>query len=110
VLLAGYATLWLTAPRHRITAKNIEAIQEAGARGGITKGKIEEIFGVPAGNYSSGNDDEVNVEFGCMMIPSSIEFGCMMIKSPIKDMETGFTIWLGDEGGLWGTFDQPKTR
>jgi hypothetical protein len=48
VLLAGYGTLRLTAPRHRITDENFAAIQK-----GMTEAEVEAILGVPAGVYSS---------------------------------------------------------
>jgi hypothetical protein len=47
VLLAGYVTLRLTAPRLRLTYDNIEAIEE-----GMTEKEVEMILGAPAGNYS----------------------------------------------------------
>jgi len=49
VLLAGYGSLRLTAPRHRITEENFEAIQK-----GMTEEEVEAILGVPAGVYVSG--------------------------------------------------------
>ena len=48
MLLAGYATLRLTAPNHRITRKNLKAIEF-----GMAEREVEEIFGVPAGDYSA---------------------------------------------------------
>jgi hypothetical protein len=99
ILLTGYLTLRLTAPQrptvplHRITNENIEAI-----RVGMTKGEFESIFGVPPGNYTSTNADKVVVEIGCIREPS-----------PIKDLQGGFTIWLGDAGGVYARFDQDST-
>jgi hypothetical protein len=49
MLLAGYVTLRLTAPRHRITKETIEKIQK-----GMTEEEIEAVFGVPAGVYGKG--------------------------------------------------------
>ena len=54
VLLAGYVTLRLSAPRHRITADNIQAI-----RAGMTAKEVEEILGAPPGYYCSRKDEEV---------------------------------------------------
>jgi hypothetical protein len=49
VLLAGYVTLRLTTPSHRITVESFEAIQV-----GMTEKEVEDIIGVPAGIYAPG--------------------------------------------------------
>ena len=48
VLLAGYATFRLTAPRHRITIESFQAIRE-----GMTELEVEAVLGAPAGVYST---------------------------------------------------------
>jgi hypothetical protein len=48
VLLAGYGTLRLTAPRHHITEETFQAIQE-----GMTEKEVETILGAKAGVYTS---------------------------------------------------------
>lgn len=48
ILLAGYATLRLTAPRDRINQENIEKICKE-----MSEKEVESILGVPAGVYSS---------------------------------------------------------
>jgi len=48
VLLAGYVTLWLAAPKHRITWDNICDIKK-----GMTQEEVENVLGVPPGIYSS---------------------------------------------------------
>jgi hypothetical protein len=53
VLLAGYAGLWLTAPRHRITLENILAIRE-----GMTEAEVEATLGARAGDYSGLKHEE----------------------------------------------------
>ncbi|MCI0376234.1 MAG: hypothetical protein L0215_01375 [Gemmataceae bacterium] len=45
---AGYAALWLTAPRHRINALSFEQIREW-----MTEKEVEGILGVPAGDYTT---------------------------------------------------------
>ena len=49
VLLAGYATLLVTGPRHRISEGNFAAIEK-----GMTEKEVEAILGASAGDYSSG--------------------------------------------------------
>jgi len=51
VLLAGYATLWLTAPRHRITKESYDAIQI-----GMTEQEVEAVLGARAGVHTSRCD------------------------------------------------------
>jgi hypothetical protein len=48
VLFAGFVTLWLTAPKHRITKENFDAIRK-----GMTEEEVEAILGARAGAYSS---------------------------------------------------------
>src|SRR6516162_5242439 len=89
VLLAGYVTLRLSAPRHRITADNIQAI-----RAGMTAKEVEEILGAPPGYYCSRKDEEVI---------AVIAPGCL--EAPTTTMELERTsdrkFWVSDEGGIW---------
>jgi hypothetical protein len=93
LLLAGYATLRLTAPQHQITADNIEAIKK-----GMTEDEVEAILGVPAGDYSSG-------QFGGHFFENE--------KNPDSDVVTGLElvkkrggkIWAGNETSVWIHFD-----
>jgi hypothetical protein len=48
LLLAGFVTLGLTAPKHRITRENFDDIRE-----GMTEKEVEAILGARAGVYSS---------------------------------------------------------
>jgi hypothetical protein len=84
VLLAGYVTLRLTAPRHAITSTNVQAIQE-----GMTEAEVVEILAVPAGNYSTGKYQGVEHYAIVSLIFSR-----------------GGKVWLGDEAGIWVQFDQ----
>ncbi|MCI0376235.1 MAG: hypothetical protein L0215_01380 [Gemmataceae bacterium] len=56
LLGAGYAVLWLTGPGHRINALSFERIQE-----GMTEKEVEEILGVPAGDYGTKAHPELTV-------------------------------------------------
>jgi hypothetical protein len=49
VLLAGYMTLRLTGPRHRITEENIKLIKK-----GMTEEEVEAILGSKAGSIPDG--------------------------------------------------------
>jgi outer membrane protein assembly factor BamE (lipoprotein component of BamABCDE complex) len=48
-LLAGYVALRLTVPCNQITEQSLLAIEM-----GMTEEQVEELFGVPAGDYGSG--------------------------------------------------------
>lgn len=51
LFLAGAgALLWLNTPRHRISRESFEKIQV-----GMTRAEVEEILGVPPGDYGPGN-------------------------------------------------------
>ncbi|MCI0378840.1 MAG: hypothetical protein L0215_14630 [Gemmataceae bacterium] len=60
LLGAGYGVLWLTAgPRHRINHESFNRIQE-----GMTEKDVEAIFGVPAGDYTTGPVMELKSDSG----------------------------------------------
>jgi|SRR6516225_9754709 len=59
VLLVAYVTLWLTAPRHRITLENILAIKN-----GMTELEVEARLGARAGDYSSWKHGEFLAALG----------------------------------------------
>jgi len=109
LLLAGYATLWLTAPRHRITEENIEAIKE-----GMTEKEVEAILGAQAGDYSSKQTGGQFAEIEVIIIPAPR-------AQPVgktRSIFTGFTgpdfvksrgggkYWVGEETGVWVRFDE----
>lgn len=87
VLLAGYLTLWLTAPRHHITEENVAAIKE-----GMTEGEVEAILGVKAGDYSSKQTGGQFEDIGTT--------GPDIVKS------RGGKYWVGEETGVWVRFDE----
>ena len=99
VLLAGYVTLRLTAPRHRITPENIRAIKK-----GMTEQEAEEILGAPAGDYSSAKNREWFVD--------TINFrdgtGSTIPLFSLSDLveKRGGKFWVGDEAIIWVSFDE----
>ena len=95
VLLAGYVTLRLTAPRHRITEENIEAIKE-----GMTEKEVEAILGVSAGAYGSKADTGVY-----LLLPSR-----PILVAPVSGVELikrrGGKEWVGADVSLYVLFDE----
>jgi hypothetical protein len=91
VLLAGYVTLWLTAPKqHRITQENISRIHK-----GMTEEAVEAVFGVPAGVYGKDGGS------GGYFIPgvSWNISGQELIK------RQGGKEWVGEDCALYVRFD-----
>lgn len=102
VLLAGYVTLRLTAPRHRITGENIEAIRE-----GMTEEEVEAILGAPAGDYSSKQTGGQFPEIEIIIIPhrrSRPEW--KIITGPDLVKSRGGKYWVGEATGVWVRFDE----
>ena len=77
VVLAGYGTLRLTVPRHRITGHNIQTIEL-----GMTEVRVKEILGAEAGDYSTKRL-ELNW--------SRKAYG---------------KFWIADEAAIWVGFDE----
>jgi hypothetical protein len=95
ILLAGYGTLRLTAPPHRITWESIERIQE-----GMSEANVECILGVPAGDYSS-------TEHGATFVLGEGGYRRQVVQG--RDLlQGGAKVWVGDRGAVWLTFDASK--
>ena len=83
VLLAGYVTLRLTAPRHRITEENFAAINK-----GMTEEDVVELLGVKPGIYAS-NFEEVFWPDG------------LNNREGVRHED-----WVGEEIAVWIHFDK----
>jgi outer membrane protein assembly factor BamE (lipoprotein component of BamABCDE complex) len=97
VLLAGYVTLRLTAPRHRITEENFAAIQK-----GMTEEEVEAILGAPAGVYGSG-DKTGNYFVRITRIPRegfTFRSGLDLIRT------RGGKEWVGEAISVYIIFDE----
>jgi len=100
MLLAGYATLRLTAPNHRITRKNLKAIEF-----GMAEREVEEIFGVPAGDYSAKKGGSVGYEW-YVKEKTAVKKGgnCIPVTFLARDPRAKF--WTADETSAWIRFDE----
>jgi hypothetical protein len=93
VLLAGYGTLRLMAPQHRITKENIAAIKE-----GMTEAEVQALLGVPAGDYSSK-------QTGGVFILGDRPWADSFFAGPDIVERDGGKFWVGDETSVWVRFD-----
>jgi hypothetical protein len=94
VLLAGYVTLRLTAPEHRITQENILAIQI-----GMSEKQVEAILGVRAGDYypvTPGGGSRLIGEF----------FGPHWLSRSNLAKKPGGKYWIGENAAVWVRFDE----
>jgi hypothetical protein len=92
VLLAGYGTLRLTAPKyHRITEKNFEKIQK-----GMTEEEVEALLGTRAGVYSP----QKTGSYFTIKHPWSMPSGLWLIQ------KYGGKEWVGKEIGIYVLFDR----
>jgi hypothetical protein len=97
VLLAGYGTLRLTASRHRITMRNVSAIDFGK--------EVEGILGVSAGDYTTRDhldwymQEKTETKNG---LPGGIpcQSGVFLAKEP------GGKFWKGNETSVWIRFDE----
>jgi outer membrane protein assembly factor BamE (lipoprotein component of BamABCDE complex) len=96
ILLAGYLTLWLTAPKHRINEHNIAAIDF-----GMSEKEVEEIFGVPAGDYSTKDEHWLYIQE-----KTRIKDGLIRIHVDILAKDPDGKFWKGDESSVWLRFDE----
>ena len=93
MLLAGYVTLRLTAPKqHRITRENIDKIHK-----GMTEEAVEAVFGVPAGVY--GRDARTGAYAAMGPVVSRAMIGLELIK------RQGGKEWVGEDCALYIRFD-----
>ena len=93
VLLAGYVTLRLTAPKqHRITRENIDKIHK-----GMTEEAVEAVFGVPAGAYGKDGGTGAYAIMGPNVSRAMI--GLDLIK------RQGGKEWVGEDCALYIRFD-----
>ena len=90
-ILAGLAALftiaavvvgiqWLLAPKHRINKESLELIKE-----GMTQKEVEDILGVPPGDYSYGGFRDLYFD--------------TWSAEPVSEE------WVGEETGIYVTFD-----
>jgi outer membrane protein assembly factor BamE (lipoprotein component of BamABCDE complex) len=92
VLLAGYVTLRVTAPKqHRITWENIDKIHK-----GMTEEAVEAVFGVPAGVYGQ------NARTGAYAVNPDVS-RAMIGPDLIK--RQGGKEWVGEDYALYIRFD-----
>ena len=89
VLLAGYVTLRLTAPRHYLFSKNFDSIQK-----GMTEDEVEAILGARAGAHVEG------ALTGSYRVDGKNKEGWDLIK------ERGGKEWLGDDVCIYIRFDE----
>jgi len=97
ILLAGYGTLRLTAPRHRITWETVQAIQK-----GMTEEDIKAFLGVEAGDYSSKKYGGKFYEIPGGKFPGTTPG----IKGYDLVKEWGGKFWVSDEAAVWVRFDE----
>jgi hypothetical protein len=93
VLLAGYVTLGLTAPGHRIAEKQIQAINI-----GMSEAEVETILGAQAGDYTSGQGEGL-----FMFNPRTAE--SPFFSGPDLVKRRGGKFWIGEEAAVWVQFD-----
>lgn len=93
ILLAGYMTLRLTAPRHRITGDTIHAIDK-----GMTEREVEAILGAPAGDYSAGKRG------GLFINKHRVRDGDLTGPEMVKMW--GGKYWVSDETSVWVRFNE----
>jgi len=106
VLLAGYATLRLTAPRHEINEKNIEAIKR-----GMTEEKVVAILCAPAGVYSAKAGTGHYPIFATLEMGQKIPFiihgdGTVYFEGKGLISEWGGKEWVGEEICIYVRFDE----
>jgi hypothetical protein len=101
LLAVGYAVLARTAPKGHINRATAELIRPR-----MTAGHVEDILGVPPGDYRTGE-----VEFphtGPDVDRDRTEFDNVIFDIEWLSGKRRLRIewWTGNEGGLWVCFDQ----